>query len=144
MDYVPRILVVEDDLTLKPFWEVFFGRSLLRFHLDWAVSGEEARRLVADANQPNESGDRGTYDLIVADLFLSGAETGLDLLDSVEVKQSGASVVLVSAVKADRIRQSYEGLISSRVILSKPLKFATCERLMAGPLLRTQSRLGVN
>ena len=37
-----RVLIVEDDLSLRPLWENFFANQTNKFWLDWAVSCEQA------------------------------------------------------------------------------------------------------
>lgn len=122
----PRMLVVEDDLALQPFWELFFRRTYGRFSLDWAISGEEARRLIHQAHE-----EKRPYTVIVTDLFLAGAETGLDLIESSEVKDSHATIILVSSIESEKIQHHYKQITGDHLVISKPLNLHKCERLFS-------------
>ncbi len=37
-----RVLIVEDDLSLRPLWENFFSSHYPKAWIDWAVSCEQA------------------------------------------------------------------------------------------------------
>lgn len=137
MGALQRVLVVEDDLALQPFWEIFFRRQLNRFRMDWAVSSEEARRLVQGRNEAHDP-----YSIIITDLFLSGGETGLDLMTSSEVKDSGAQLILVSAIEAEKIRERCAEITDDNVVISKPLSLPRCERLLADLAYASSRRSG--
>ncbi len=75
-----RVLIVEDDLALQPFWTLIVKRCFDRVIMDWAVSSEHALQMVATLNKSGFG-----YDLIVVDLFLAGSDTGYEFLQSEEV-----------------------------------------------------------
>ncbi len=83
-----RILIVEDDLSLRPLWESFFGTHYPKAWIDWAVSCEQAMVMILEKNKL-----RKKYHLIISDIFLAGSGTGIDLMKSKVVRDSGAKTV---------------------------------------------------
>ena len=111
-----RVLVVEDDLSLRPLWENFFASAAMKFWLDWAVSCEQALVMIADKNK-----ERKKYHLIISDLFLAGSGTGIDLIKSKPVRDSAAKTILVSSVARDEIARQFGHLFPNTVIITKPV-----------------------
>lgn len=120
-----RALIVEDDLSLKPLWEIIFKRRMENWKFDWAISSEEGRKFMRAKNEAHDQ-----YGLIIVDLFLAGSETGFDFLASEEVRRSASPVVLVSGVEADLIKNNYKYILLDTPVLSKPLNVPKCERLL--------------
>ena len=69
---VKRILVAEDDLSLWPMWDVIVKRCIPSAEVRWAVSSEEAKRLINESFEDDMS-----FDVVISDLFLAGSETCL-------------------------------------------------------------------
>lgn len=120
-----RVLIVEDDLSLKPFWSVIIRRCLQGATLDWAVSCEKAKELLHKA-----ATTQSPYGLIITDIFLAGCDTGLDLLSSPEVKSSNAQKLLVTAADAVAVGQSCNWRDQDVAVLAKPLSVPKCERII--------------
>ena len=118
---IQRMLVVEDDLALQPMWSVILSRHAKGASLDWAVSCEEALRMLRATHDAGES-----YDLIVTDLFLAGSMTGIDLLQSQEVSRSEASQILVSVAEKEGLDR-YQREVPGATIIAKPLNVVKCE-----------------
>jgi response regulator of citrate/malate metabolism len=72
----PRILIVEDDKTLEPIWSFVTKKVNKKIQVDWATSELEAEDLIFEAMR-----DHHQYDLVIVDIFLEGARTGLDLYE---------------------------------------------------------------
>ncbi len=119
---VKKILVVEDDLALRPLWENFFKNREVELSVDWAVSSEEALKMIHQANENHES-----FFLIITDIFLAGSGTGMELIQSDEVLESKAQTVLISAADRNEIVEKYGHLIPSTIVISKPLDFKKYE-----------------
>lgn len=128
MSGIKRVLVAEDDLSLWPMWEVIVKRCLPSAEVRWAVSSEEAKRLISESFEDDMS-----FDVIISDLFLAGSETGLELLRSDEVRKSKASTVLVSMAEIDNLTMNYQSLLPETIFITKPLNVVKCERMM-GPI----------
>jgi response regulator of citrate/malate metabolism len=71
-----RILIVEDDKMLEPIWNNVTTRINSKSKIDWATSELEAEDMIFEALR-----DGHQYDLIIIDIFLEGARTGLDLYE---------------------------------------------------------------
>lgn len=115
---VKKILIVEDDMTLKPIWEKFFRLFSDRLLLEWAVSCEEAIKMVQAAIESNKS-----YFLIISDIFLAGSKTGIQLLSSPEVALSGAKTVLISAADREDIISKFGHMVPDATVITKPFNF---------------------
>lgn len=126
MQKIKKVLVVEDDLSLWPMWEVILHRCLPSAQIEWAVSAEEARRMVREASQ-----NQKPFAVIISDLFLAGSGTGVELLQSEDVQLSGASTVLVSMAEIEKMAEDYQGILPKTLFISKPLNVVKCERLMS-------------
>ena len=113
---VKKVLIVEDDLSLRPIWENYFKSSRDKIWIEWAVSCEQALVIIAETNRL-----RQYFTLIVSDVFLAGSGTGLDLMKSQPVKESRARKVLISAVDRDELMQQFGHSLPDTEIISKPL-----------------------
>lgn len=118
-------LIIEDDLSLKPLWEMILKRRVEEWGFDWAISSEEGRRMCVTS-----MGNGRPYSLVVVDLFLAGSETGLDFLTSSEALTTHAPIVLVSAIDERKIKENYDELVRDTPVLSKPLNILKCERVL--------------
>lgn len=74
--FPPKILIVEDDKTLLPIWSYITTKVNEKAVVDWATSELEAEDLIFNAMR-----DGYQYDLVIVDIFLEGARTGLDLYE---------------------------------------------------------------
>lgn len=111
-----RILIVEDDLSQRPFWEYVLFRHFIEFELDWAIDCESAKELYLTAKNQCQS-----YDMLVLDLFLSGPETGLDFLHFLGQQDEKSPVLLVSTVNQNKLRSIVHDLKVNIEFLTKPL-----------------------
>ncbi len=118
-----RVLIVEDDLALQPFWTLIVKRCFDRVIMDWAVSSEHALQMVATLNRSGFG-----YDLIVVDLFLAGSDTGYEFLQSEEVAKMNSKTVLVSMAPRGELESKFRNTLPGAVIMSKPLNVVRCER----------------
>lgn len=71
-DEVKSVLIVEDDLALRPLWERAFKTKTVK--VDWVTSMEEAEHSIRARFQNSEP-----YHLVIADISLEGTGTGIDL-----------------------------------------------------------------
>jgi DNA-binding response OmpR family regulator len=91
-----RILIVEDDVTMEPLWRYVIEVAQPGSIVEWLTSGEAAEnriRTFQDHGRPT------SFDLIIADIFLNGDKTGLDLWDSA----SNEKFVLMSVLSHQRL-----------------------------------------
>lgn len=120
-----RVLVVEDDLALRPFWELILRRQFNEYHLDWAISCEEAERMISSSVKYDS-----TYSLIVTDLFLAGSATGLDLIRFIGKNQEHTPLIMVSSANEEDIRNSYKDTVKNIHVITKPLSVPKIERVL--------------
>lgn len=98
----PAVLIVEDDAALKPLWISVFAQVAPGARIDWVLTEEAAERKIRERVAIGE-----LYDIIIADIFLSGKRSGLDLwrrygMDGSEfVVVTGASPEKVAALTKD-------------------------------------------
>ncbi len=89
LDTEPKtVLIVEDDLALRPLWEKVFGSISKDIRVDWATSAEDAENLIRfkfTHGQP--------YHLVIADISLEGSATGIDLWNKYGEEVSNFAVV---------------------------------------------------
>lgn len=122
---IKKVLIVEDDLSLRPLWENFFRYRTQEVDLSWAVSCEEALKMVEQGNK-----ELTPFYLIISDIFLAGSGTGMELLTSDEVSRSRAKTILVSVADRDDIIREYGHQIPKTQVISKPLDFKTYEPII--------------
>jgi response regulator of citrate/malate metabolism len=118
-----KVLVVEDDLALQPFWQTVLQRCFKKLDLQWAISAEEAKLMM---QKNNEKG--AFYDLVISDIFLAGSETGFDIMESEELAQSRANFILVSVADEKRVKDHFISVTSNGTVMSKPLNASECEK----------------
>jgi DNA-binding NtrC family response regulator len=112
-----KILIVDDDLSLKPLWESIFSRKGDEYEIAWAVSCEEALKIVQKTNLNNDR-----FCLIISDLFLAGSGTGMELVGSDEVAESQAKTVLISVADRNEIIDKFGHMLPGDTqVISKPL-----------------------
>ncbi len=133
-----RILIVEDDLSLQPFWSLVLRRCLNEAQVDWTVSCERARVLVTEGRK-----DGRPYSMIITDIFLAGSDTGLDLLNSPEVQESRAMKLLVTAADEGEIYNHFDWPEHSIAVLAKPFSVPKCERVLEDMLRHRSVRQNV-
>lgn len=131
---VEKVLVVEDDMALRPLWSHLFESKFDHITVEWTVSCEEAIKMIQLANI-----NKNPYGLIITDIFLAGSKTGLDLINSEEVIKSGAQTVLVSSVDSREIVKKFSDLIPETVILSKPFDLRKYELILRDLLLKNNN-----
>lgn len=127
-----KILVVEDDKNMT----VLLGRALLDasndIEIQWAASLEQAfTHLIqnADINQ------KAPYDLIIADIFLEGKGTGLDLFKVLSRTHPHIPFLVISSIGPDEVDQALAGQNRDNVTyLRKPFLFGDCREKIKGIL----------
>lgn len=128
-----RILIVEDDLIMKPVLEeiVFRACAGKSAFIRWAYSKEGADGLLAKAK-----GEGYSFDLIISDLMLSGEQNGLDLWKQVQFSAKSA-FLLISSCKDRQIQQLAKCLEAGLPnCLHKPLDIEKTTKLVRSLLSR--------
>ncbi len=93
-----RVLVVEDNLDWEIIWKQIFDVFAEKVELVWATNVAEAMTRIGYFDSV------GTiFDVIVADIFLSGSLTGVDLFNYLDQRHR-QRFIFVSSVSAMRLR----------------------------------------
>ncbi|MBC7458691.1 MAG: response regulator [Bdellovibrionaceae bacterium] len=121
-----KILVVEDDTSMT----VLLGKAILDIFSDaeiqWAASLEQA---VTQLIQNTDIGEKVPYDLIIADIFLEGNGTGLDLWKVLGGTYPNIPFLMISSLSQDQVVAAVpEERRKSLVYLQKPFLFAQCKQ----------------
>ncbi len=69
-----KFLVVEDDFAAQPVWEKIIKMVDPKALIFWATSEEGAEKLIVSRAKYGDA-----FDFVIADIFLSGPKTGIDL-----------------------------------------------------------------
>lgn len=120
----PHILILEDDLTFKPLWTNAIHLSSPHAQIDWVQAAEAAERCIKVRQKMGQK-----YDLVIADIFLSGRKTGIDLWsrygDIIE------NFIFVSSLPRKKFNMLIEAEeFSYPIYLQKPLKASTCVEIV--------------
>lgn len=119
-----QILIIEDDISYEPFW-IGIIRTLAPYaYIQWVNTEEAAERCIKALALSGKK-----YDLIIADIFLSGKKTGLDFWAKYGTNMQ--NFVIVSGLP----REDFNSLISSKnsnypAFLEKPLHASQCLELL--------------
>ena len=110
-----RLLVVEDDLDMRPIFDRIRSAIASNLQLDWAVSVPDAVDWM----------NRIDYDLVISDFLLEGHDSGLTLKHWCEYSHPMTPFVMMSAFP---VADSLAGANPSSAFLRKPF---TVEQLRA-------------
>jgi CheY-like chemotaxis protein len=125
------VLVVEDDPWIRPVLEGVVASIDPRIRVDWFESAEEA---IAALEARRRDPVQGPYDLIVADIFLDGPSTGLDLWRECEDRFRETPIVVISSLPKERFQLALEKDETSPPFLEKPFSLEEARILLDGYL----------
>jgi len=108
-----RILIVEDDASMKVILESLINQVVAKPLLRWAYSKRGAE-LLLDWSQNQAK----TFDLVVCDVNLVGEETGVDLYRQYGM-DSTVPFLFLTGAKEQRVQELFKGLKKHPPILSK-------------------------
>ena len=120
-----KMLVLEDNLALKPLWDSIARRNFGPGTLDWAVSAEEGKKLLLESVRQGRP-----YAVLATDVFLAGSETGLDFARFVRACGQTTPILLMSVLEEGSLKQSLDPSLEPIVVLGKPLNVLKCERVL--------------
>jgi GR25 family glycosyltransferase involved in LPS biosynthesis len=101
-----RILIVEDDCTLEPIFRRMIKKISPNIEVDWATSGESALRLLTENKASNRNHNElalmplRPYRMVLADVFVRGPMSGLDLAQECSRVGVSSPFVLTSQAMA--------------------------------------------
>lgn len=77
------VLIVEDDIAMQPIWEAVLREVSPQVSIKWSKS-EEGAEILMNQKISNDQ----DFDLVIADIFLSGFKTGIDLWEKYRFSDS--------------------------------------------------------
>jgi DNA-binding response OmpR family regulator len=121
LDVEKRILVVEDDPTMKVIIESIFSRVIRKPMLRWAYSKRGAE-LLLDWSEAKAT----PFDLVICDVNLVGDETGVDLYKQYGLK-STVPFLFLTGCKEEVLQNLFKGLkVHPPILGKKNFKPETC------------------
>lgn len=122
-----KVLLVEDDVSLHPLWRKIFSMSKHPLKVEWTNRAEDAENLIRMRYRGGKP-----FDLVIADIFLDGSETGVDLWN--RYGEEARNFIFVSGLDIEK----YESLMSLSygcpIYMKKPLTFRKCLDVMEAVL----------
>ncbi len=126
MDERKKILILEDDISLEPYYRASLNNIfyLNPPYIDWAISVWEARNFLKQKDD---------YDIIIADLFLSGSLTGLDFLAIDQIKmRKNIKKILVTSSHLNLVTENYDNVLNDVFIIGKPFNTQDLKPALTG------------
>jgi DNA-binding NtrC family response regulator len=120
-----KILVVEDDKNMT----ILLGKALLDasgdIEINWASSLEQA---VTQLIQNTDIAQKAPYDLIIADIFLEGNGTGLDLFKVINRTYPSIPFLVISSIPYEQVSEALaDKKVENMTYLRKPFLFFQCK-----------------
>lgn len=128
------VFVVEDDLELSAVIDRILISIDSTLKLEWATSAEEAIRTL-EKRSKTRTGD--PYDLMICDIFLEGARTGLDLWKYCHAQYPKMKIVIISGIELDKLSDLLGSDEPAPLFLSKPFSVIDCSNLLERLLIDT-------
>lgn len=122
----PSILIVEDDAALKPLWLSVLDKVVPGAQIDWVLTEEAAERAIRNKIAVGE-----LYDLVIADIFLSGKRNGIDLWK--RYGKDGCDFIVVSGASPEKVLSLTKGE-GSPIFLHKPIQAKACTEIISNLL----------
>jgi CheY-like chemotaxis protein len=127
----PRVFVVEDDLELITVIDKVLKSIDPEIQIDWATSAEEA---VFKLRQKTSGGGSKPYHLIIADIFLEGDATGLDLWNLCQQTYPEIPLVVTSGLSVEKFISTLGRDTICPPFLQKPFALGECRQMFQGLL----------
>lgn len=120
-----KVLIVEDDMSQWPMWENILESlsNELELETDWAISLEEAQKLLRQTFQTETP-----YDLVISDVYLEGAGTGVDLWNRYGEATQNFVFVSGAALNSGDILKKLD--FGNPVFLKKPISIEKCKSIL--------------
>jgi len=129
-----RVLIVEDDLTVEPIWDVILRRAIDNVGYRWVTTehaAEEILRARRGAKEPE-------FDLVISDVFLSGPKTGIDLWERFQSSFPGR-FILVSGIDRTKLDWYLPKNHERPLYLRKPLNVKEAVEIIHTAIMRSAS-----
>lgn len=123
-----RVLVIEDDVSLTNLLTSVLEEIAPDLTIDWATSGEEAEYYL---QRESEFSAETPYDLVVADIFLEGDVTGLDIWKLCDRKYPDTRILVTSSLSVEKFVSCLKNEYSCPQYLPKPFTLGECKEAIS-------------
>ncbi len=119
------MLVLEDDTITKKLWAIVLEKLGLPWEkVDWASSQKHF-----EARFNEKLAKKGTYDLVVCDIFIPGTKNGVELWR--EYREHKSTFCLVSSISPEEFKAMLKpGEDQDIIFLPKPLDPVSCAEIL--------------
>jgi response regulator of citrate/malate metabolism len=117
-----KVLIVEDDLSLSNLLCEVIETFSPEAEIHTATSGEEAEEYLKREAEIKYS----PYDLVVADIFLEGETTGLDVWKMCDEKYPKTEILVTSSLPVEKFKSYLKNADSCPPYLQKPFSLEEC------------------
>lgn len=128
------VFVVEDDLELSAVIDRILISIDPTLKLEWATSAEEA---ISTLEKKSQNKSVKPYDLMICDIFLEGARTGVDLWKYCHTHYPDMKILIISGMELDKLTALLDSDEPAPVFLSKPFSVSDCSNLLERLLIHT-------
>lgn len=115
-----KVLIVEDDITLEPFWMAALQKADPEAEITWVVSEKDGEREIRHSMKR-----KVPFDAIIIDLFLAGPQTGIDLWE-VAGEHLRRRMILTSSMHPEKFRRYFDDHSIAPPFLQKPYSLTEC------------------
>jgi DNA-binding NtrC family response regulator len=132
-----RILIVEDDVTLQPFWNTAIRKVDSKTEIVWVTEERAAEKALKESERTGRS-----FDLIITDLFLEGQRTGIDLFEQC-AQDNRTRMLLTSGIHPAKFQRYFGSDVEKAPpFLQKPYSFGECVEVLKW-MLGTEGEFGL-
>lgn len=124
-----RILIIEDDHSLKSVFDGVIGSISPAIKIDWVTTHQEAVSKISGLALKKKS-----YDLLIADIFLEGRSTGLDFWQECQLICPKIPILVMSSLTVDEFLNNLSSDTISPPFLEKPFGIKECRQMIEGLL----------
>ena len=121
------VLIIEDDISVIEFLEAVFDQLRPGLTVDYATSVLEAIEKIR--SRPHILGDP-PYNLVIADIFLEGDETGFEAWAACAREFPQMPFVFTSSLPVEKYVSIVAGFDHTPSYLPKPLTVGRCRSLL--------------
>jgi DNA-binding NtrC family response regulator len=133
--YSKRILVIEDDLFQATTVCQIVRAVVPEAEIEWITTAEEALVKILGGAVT----EARHYDLVLADIFLDGKTTGIELWEACQKSQPDMPVLLMSGMALTDFFRTVGRDIVSPPFLPKPFSVGECGQIIDNLLRRGKS-----
>ena len=124
----PRILIVEDDVSMQPLWSYVVETASPGAQIKWVLSEEAADQAIRTLLQKSDA-----FDLIISDIFLAGSRTGLDLWK--KHAEGPSPFLMTSMISSQKLNRLLGEDSPPPFFMPKPLNPKSCVKAVRTMLL---------